>query len=77
MAAATQGAQEKKMKVGDLVKKRWGRIDPHEIGTIGICLGSKQAPGLLLTGPLIQVGYPGRRPRSYKPEEFEVVSENR
>ena len=65
------------MKVGDLVKKRWGRIDPHEQGTVAVCLGPKQAPGLLLTGPLVQIMYPGHRPRLYNPDEFEVISEKR
>jgi hypothetical protein len=26
------------MKVGDLVKKRWGRIDPEDCGAIGIII---------------------------------------
>lgn len=65
------------MKVGDLVRKRWGRIELHEQGTVGICLGPKQARGLLLAGPLVEIVYPGRSPQLYKPSEFEVVSENR
>jgi hypothetical protein len=65
------------MKVGDLVKKRWGRIDPWQQGTVAICLGPSTAPGLMLTGPLIKVVYPGRRPLLYRPEEFELISESR
>lgn len=65
------------MRVGDLIQKRWGRIDPYQIGTAGVFLGSAQAEGLLLTGPLIKVAYPGRRVQLYKPTEFEVISENR
>ena len=65
------------MKTGDLVRKRWGRIEPHEQGTTAICLGPKQAQGLLITGPLMEIVYPGRRPQLYKPSEFEVISESR
>lgn len=64
------------MKVGDLVRKRWGRIEPWQQGTVGVCLNPNYAaPGLLLTGRLIKVAYPGRKPLVYRPEEFEVVSE--
>lgn len=65
------------MKIGDLIQKRWGRIDPWQQGVVAIYLGPSTAPGLMLTGPLIKVAYPGKRPLLYRPEEFEVVSENR
>ena len=26
------------MKVGDLVKKRWGRIEPDEVGSVGLLI---------------------------------------
>ena len=66
------------MKVGDLVRKRWGRIDIWQQDTVGVCLDPcASAPGLMLTGPLIRVVYPGRKPYLYRPEEFEVVSESR
>ena len=65
------------MKAGDLVQKRWGRIEPHEQGTTAICLGPKQAKGMLITGPLMEIAYPGRSPQLYKPSEFEVISESR
>ena len=65
------------MKVGDLVIKRWGRIEPHQQGTVALCLGSKQAAGLLITGPLVEILYPGYSPQLYKPSEFEVINESR
>jgi hypothetical protein len=65
------------MKVGDLVRKRWGRIEPHEQGAVAVCLGPQQAPGLLLTGPLVKIMYCGHRPQLYKSDEFEVISESR
>ena len=64
------------VKVGDLVKKRWGRIESWQQGAVGVCLDPNfTTPGLMLTGPLIKVGYPGRRPLVYRPSEFEVVNE--
>ena len=66
------------MKAGDLVVKRWGRIDPYQQNTIGIVTNPRAiTPGLLLTGPLIEVTYPGYRPQMYSPGEFEVVSEGK
>jgi len=66
------------VRVGDLVKKRWGKIEPWQQGIPGVCLDPNfAAPGLMLAGPLIKVGYPGRRPLVYRPEEFEVISESR
>jgi len=65
------------MKVGDLVQKRWGRIEPWQQGTLAIYLGKDTAKDLMLTGRLIKVAYPGRRVMYYKPEEFEVRSEGR
>lgn len=64
------------MKVGDLVRKRWGRIDPHQQNTVAVVVNPKAvASGLLLTGRLVRVVYPGRKPEMHSPEEFEVVSE--
>ena len=64
------------MKVGDLVRKRWGRIDPYQQGTVAVVVNPRAvANGLLLTGPLMSVVYPGRKPEMHKPEEFEVISE--
>ena len=65
------------MQVGDLVKKRWGRIDSHQQGTAAVNLGPAHAAGLLLTGPLIKVAYPNRKPELHNPDEFEVISESR
>lgn len=66
------------MKAGDLVVKRWGRIDPYQQNTIAIVTNPRAiAPGLFLTGPLIEVMYPNRNPQMYSPKEFEVVSEGK
>ena len=65
------------MKSGDLIQKRWGRIEPWQQGTIAINLGEGIVKDLMLTGRLIKVAYPGRRVMYYKSEEFEVVSESR
>ena len=68
------------MKVGDLVQKRWGRIEPHEQGTIGVIVDDRLLdPDLnpMLSGYWILVSYPGHRPYKYRPREFEVVSESR
>ncbi len=67
------------MKAGDLVVKRWGRLDPYQQnGAIAICLEPRAiANGLLCTGRLIKIVYPGRKPEMYRPEEFEVISESR
>lgn len=70
-------AWEYSVKAGDLVQKRWGRIEPWQQGTLAICLGKGTAKDLMLTGRLIKVVYPGRRVMYYKPEEFEVRSEGR
>ena len=64
------------MKVGDLVRKRWGRLDPYQQGTLAVCIdGSFVCPGLMITGPLVMVMYPGRKPEAHRPSEFEVISE--
>ena len=64
------------MKIGDLVEKRWGRIDPYQQGTLAVVVSPQAvANGLLLTGRLVSVVYPGRKPEMHRPEELEVVSE--
>jgi len=66
------------MLAGDLVKKRWGRLDPHQQGTIAVCLDPNASEtGLLLTGNLVKVIYPGRTPELHRSSEFEVISESR
>jgi len=66
------------MNVGDLVRKRWGRIDPYQQDTLAIVINSRaMVKGLLLTGPLVAVAYPGRSIELHKPEEFEVINESR
>ena len=64
------------MKPGDLIVKRWGRIEPYQQGVTAICLGPYTDHKLLLTGPLIRVMYSGRKVEIHKPTEFEVVSES-
>ena len=64
------------MKVGDLVRKRWGRLDPYQQGTLAVVVDPHAvAVGLLMTGHLIKIAYPGRRPELHSPSEFEVISE--
>ena len=64
------------MKVGDLVRKRWGRLETYQQGTLAVVVSSNaSAPGLLLTGPLVAVMYSGRSAELHKPGEFEVISE--
>ncbi len=66
------------MKVGDLVRKRWGRIDSYQQNTLAIVVNPHAiTEGLLLTGPLVAVAYPGRSMELHKPEEFEVINESR
>ena len=68
------------MKPGDLVMKRWGRIDPHQQNTAGVIVKEEliDAPTYpALSGSWILVMYPGHRPTKYRPSEFEVISENR
>ena len=64
------------MKNGDLVKKRWGRIDPYQQGALAVVVDTQAtASGLLIAGRLMSVVYPGRKPEMYSPAEFEVISE--
>ena len=62
------------MQVGDLVQKRWGRIDWYQKDTAAVYLGPAYTKALMLTGPLIKVVYPDRKPELHKPDEFEVIS---
>ena len=72
------------MKIGDLVVKRWGRIDPHQQGTLGVVTsfeamtqyGNRVNP--MLSGEWVLVWYPGQaKSFKYRPIEFEVISESR
>ena len=68
------------MKVGDLVRKRWGEIKPYQQNTAGIVVEDRFIdphlnPGL--SGYWILVSYPGVRPLAYRTREFEVISESR
>lgn len=64
------------MKIGDLVKKRWGKIEPHEQGTAGVYIGNyvDAVTNPAFDGYWIKVYYPGQKLRYYKSREFEVVS---
>ena len=66
------------MKVGDLVQKRWGQIDPFQQGTAGLVVGIDGIPGC----QWIVVLYPNKvsslkRGVQYRAAEFEVISEAR
>jgi hypothetical protein len=62
------------MKIGDLVRKRWGRIDPYQVGTVGVCLGR---PNYGDFKEFIMVAYSGKKPSAFRLIEFEVISEAR
>ena len=66
------------MKVGDLVQKRWGQIDPFQQGTAGLVVDVDGHPAC----QFIVVLYPNRvsslkRGVQYRADEFEVINENR
>jgi len=66
------------MKIGDLVQKRWGQIDPFQQGTAGIVVDIDGHPNR----QFIVVLYPNKssslkRGVQYKADEFEVISESR
>ena len=67
------------MNRGDLVQKRWGKIEPYQQGTLGIVtdtiVSTDSNPGF--AGHWIVEHYPGsgQRPWRYRPGEFEVVAE--
>ena len=62
------------VKVGSLVQKRWGRLDPHHQETVAVCLG---VPDYGSFPEFIRVAYPGRKVEVHRAAEFEVVSEGR
>ena len=64
------------MKLGDLVKKRWGKIEPHEQGTVGLHVGYHVSAHTnpAFTGYSIKVSYPGHPIRLYREDEFIVIS---
>ena len=68
------------MKVGDLVRKRWGRTEPYQQGSAGVIVGKEvETRGLnpAFYGYWLVVYYPGSGfpAYRYRPQEFEVVSE--
>lgn len=70
------------MKIGDLVQKRWGRLDPHQQDTVGIVIDlcvEQRASNPALNGQWLVVYYPGSGlpPYRYRPQQFEVISEGR
>ena len=64
------------MQVGDLVRKKWGRIDPFQQNTAGIVI---ELNGSGWIKNYITVAYPNHSspPRLYRRSEFEVISESR
>ena len=66
------------MKVGDLVRKKWGVVTSYQRDTVAIVLNPQAvANGLLLTGRLIKVAYPGRKPELRSASDFEVINASR
>ena len=62
------------MKVGSLVQKRWGRIEPYQQGTVGVNLG---VPAYGSFPEFIRVVYPCGKRSVDRVQEFEVISESR
>lgn len=62
------------MKIGDLVMKRWGKIEVFQQDTVGIYLGKY---GSLLRADLIRVAYPGHSVGTYKKGEFQIANQVR
>ncbi len=70
------------MKVGDLVRKRWGRTEVYQQGTAGVVVGKhveERGINPAFYGYWIVVYYPdsGLPAYRYRPNEFEVISESR
>tara|TARA_A200000159_G_scaffold158608_1_gene176108 strand:+ start:702 stop:902 length:201 start_codon:yes stop_codon:yes gene_type:complete len=66
------------MRIGSLVKKRYGKIEPFQAGTLGVVVGEFST----FTGQFIIVTYPDKvanlaKGVAYKADEFEVISEGR
>ena len=66
------------MRVGNLVIKRWGRIDPWQKDAIGVVVGEFST----FTGQFLIVTYPGKTASltkgvAYRSDEFETISERR
>ena len=66
------------MKPGDLVRKRWGQIEPFQQDTAGLVVDVDGIPGC----EFIVVLYPNKvsslkRGVQYKAAEFEVINEAR
>ena len=62
------------MKVGDLVKKRWGRIDPEDCGAIGIIIKKPSTHGG--NPDFVKVLLPYGE-RSWRMSDMEKVNEGR
>ena len=70
------------MKIGDLVKKRHGKMDLYQVGAIGIVVGKEvetRGTNPAFHGYWLVVYYPdsGLPAYRYRPDEFEVISESR
>ena len=70
------------MKLGDLVQKRWGNVEPYQQGTAGVVIGKEvetRGANPAFYGYWLVVYYPGSGHPAYRyrPEEFKVLSESR
>lgn len=66
------------MKIGDLVQKRWGQIDPFQQGTAGLVVNVDDHS----SRQFIMVLYPNKafslkKGVQYRADEFEVINESR
>ena len=63
------------MQLGDLVRKRWGKIEPHEQDSVGIYIGDHREKYVnpAFTGCWAKIVYPGRSYSLYRHNEFEVI----
>ena len=64
------------MEIGDLVKKRYGKIEPYQINTVGLVVGKHvehRGPNPAFHGYWLEVLYPEKPVYRYRPDEFERV----
>lgn len=60
------------MKPGDLVKKRWGRLEVFHQKSVGLCVERFWRQH----SDFITVAFPSQPLRVYRRNDFEVVSES-
>jgi len=63
------------VKVGDLVKKRWGKIEPEEQGVMGLLIKVKK-PSASDWRSMVTVSYHFGE-RVFSEDDVEVISESR